>query len=111
MRGRLHVLYPDRPREIIDLVGPMPHDKLNHLVEGAVQYVPEFDHWIDEQGKPRQVIVACNEEGPALNLPFNFPATAQWHYLLRAKGEKRQPVTLHGVVVIITGDDDFMESI
>lgn len=110
MRGTLYTLFPDRPREVRDYLGTPSEGTISRLVLGLPEFLSTFDHWIDEQGNAQNVNVFINQEGSILKMRMNFPATAQWHYILRAKGLK--PIRdLHGPVVIAYGDDDFMEAL
>ncbi len=110
MKGELLVLYPSKPPERRQYLGPVPTDILSELVGGSLAVIPLFDHIITFDGVPSKAQAFCNSEAYMLDLQDNFWANAIWHYILRSKGEQRL-MSLKGPVVIVTGDEDFMEQL
>ena len=111
MKGELLILYADHPPERRQYTGPIPGGVLNELIDGPLAPVPYFDHIVTWDGVPTKAVAFVNEEAYIFNLPENFWANAIWQYILRSKGEKRVPQPLRGTVVIVTGDEDFMEEL
>lgn len=110
MIGTYHILYPNKARELRSFLTEPDTDALSEAVNGLLEPLPYFDHWIDETGLIKPCVVFVNQEAHFLNLLFNFPATAFWHYVARSKGE-RVTQRLHGTVVIVSGDDEFLEAL
>jgi len=111
MRGDVIVLRPNRGPETRTYFGRPPYDLVSSAVGGSIEIVPMFDHVQLFDGTSTRAVVFCNSEAYMLDLPDNFWATAAWHYIIRAKGEKRPLAMLKGTVIIITGDDEFMEEL
>jgi hypothetical protein len=107
LRGTVYIIYPDKPREIREYLGPIPDNTLSEIVGGLYEPIILWDHFTPEDGTSVRCVAVANQEG--FGLPQNIWATAYWHYLIRAKGEKRQPVNLYGPVAVIYGDEEFME--
>lgn len=85
-------------------------------VGGFIEAVPHFDRMrID--GKWRKVAAYCNEEGKLDELPINKQATMLWEAILanqsvKLRDEKgRYTDVLVGPIVVLYGDDEFMEAI
>ncbi len=111
MKGELLILYPMRPPERRQYFGPPPSSIITELVEGPAQLVPLFDQVVNFDGIPSKAVAFCNEEASRLNMPDNFWASALWHFIVRSKGESRRPLILKGPVVILTGDEEFLNDL
>lgn len=111
MKIDLHVLYPNEGPSRIQLNHELPDSYLNDLVGGLIQIVPAWDQFVTYDGKLVHGLAYCNEEATLLGMPDNHWASALWHYVLRAKGEKRLPLILRGPIVFVSGDDEFMETL
>ena len=80
-------------------------EALQAMVDGYIERVPNWDALA---GEP--CVVYCNEEGLIDGLPVNHSATVMWRAELDDAGEpySKDMATLHGDIVILTGDRDFL---
>jgi len=107
MKGEALIYRPDgRQPERRDLTTSNPESllpMLQTLVGGDIEAVPMWVSLPDG----RACVAFCNEEGKLDELPFNPLATAAWY---RAA---RQPMgdELVGTVVVVFGDEEFMEAL
>jgi hypothetical protein len=114
MRGTAVILRPGEPPEFVDL-DPPPADldfvrKLNEWVGGYIEIVPYWQSFIVDRVTHR-CVVYCNEDGKRLGLPVNDPANWLWDAALRRDNAPPLiPDALVGTVVVLYGDDEFMES-
>lgn len=70
--------------------------------DGLIETVPHLELFEGEQ-----CVAFCNEEGRIDGLPFNADATKLWLANL-GKGPFRYEPLLYGDVIILTGDEEFM---
>ena len=76
---------------------------LQELVGGFIEPVPLWKQMPDG----RACWVLCNEEGKIRNLPLNVAATDAWYSAAKINvGD-----TLLGTVVVVFGDEEFMEAL
>lgn len=116
MKGTLVVLGTDGSIDRTEVGNPsglLP--TLQKAVGGYVEVIPYFKTFLD-QGEQKPCIALCNEEGKLNELPYNALATALWHEVLKKdKTIAAMPMvgsqldSLVGPVVIVMGDDEFME--
>ena len=100
-------------RELTGAAGLLP--QLRKEVGGYIEVVPYFSTYLDE-GEQKPCIALCNEDGKLNGLAPNALATALWHAQLRQEPPALgmpmamgQLDVLVGNVIVIIGDDEFME--
>lgn len=81
---------------------PVKLEELQAAVGGFIETVPNFETYLG-----KKAIAFCNEEGKIDGLPINEQATRFWRYAAPAGFAD----VLVGDVVILTGDDEFMEAV
>lgn len=111
MKGEVHVIYPHQGPEHLAVYHKLPDGYIQEIVGGLIQIVPLMDQFVAFDGRIVTGTAFVNEEAAPLRLPDNIWATALWHYLLRAKGEKRTITVLRGPFVFVSGDEEFMENL
>ena len=87
-------------------------DELKRALNGGwLESVPYFDT-IEFEGAERKCWVLCDEEGKLKDLAYNKRATALWATALMRHG-MTGPMgdVLCGPVVVLFGDDEFMEAL
>lgn len=110
MQGKLILYPPDSPEPKITPQNYTPTlDELQSAVGGCIEIVPGLTA-IELDGELFDCVAFCNEYGKIENLPINQIATAIWYENLAAHGTSTMDV-LCGPVVIVTGDEDFMEEL
>lgn len=82
-------------------------DFLRKAVGGHIETVPMFDMFEDRGVLRSNVVVFCNEEGKLTGLPYNETATYRWSLCI---GKPLRDV-LVGDIVVLYGDDEFMQSL
>ena len=107
MQGIVHILFAngDRSHTAHDL--PPELDTFQSYVGGFLEEIPGF---VLYQDKP--CVAYANEDGDRLQLPVNSEATVLW----RKQGKffpdiRGQFPLLRGDVVVVTGDEEFMEEL
>jgi len=103
MQGKMLIYRPDAPLpEQRTLTGPLDADMLRDVIGGYLERVPL---WLKLNGA--ECVALCDEESKIKDKPVNVAATAEW--------QRAQPFpvddVLVGTVVVLTGDDDFMQSL
>jgi hypothetical protein len=76
-------------------------EELQAAVGGYIEAVSGFDTYLG-----KKAVAFCNEEGKLKGLAYNDQATRFWSYAALGLQD-----ALFGDVVILTGDDEFMETI
>lgn len=85
-------------------------DPLRDAVGGSVELVPYFT-LIKLDGKCHKCVAFCNEDGKALGLGRNTLADLLWMMARAVDHVSEYPDCLVGPVVVLYGDETFMESI
>lgn len=108
MRGSIEVVWPDKLSDLHTTSRPPTTAYFEQLLGGLPDIIPYWDQWINAYGVlvPATALRAGDAPADAL---FNLRATAYWSYVAATKGQKIQR-RLTGPVVILYGDEDFMES-
>lgn len=103
----MHIFRPDKDMpEVREYYRPVTTDMLHEFIEpGYLETVPLFETYVGER-----CVAFCHEEGKLKDLPFNQAASLRW---AAALGCTLSEIGDHlvGTVVVITGDDEFMETI
>jgi hypothetical protein len=118
MKGTLVILGTDGSIDRRDVESPTNLFRtLQKEVGGYIEMVPYFKSFYDE-GEYKPCVAVCNEDGKLTGLPPNQLATAIWHAVLRkdptlvdlplAGG---QLDSLVGPVVVVMGDEEFMDEL
>lgn len=84
-------------------------DVLQKAVGGNIEIVPYLDEFVTPNSRLK-CVAFCNEEGKLNSLPSNFIANVIWAACLDTK-KLNMFDNLCGDVVILWGDDEFMDSI
>ena len=100
MRGKMAVIAYNGDTTYRVCSEPPPYEVLKELIDGYIELVPGFNKFQDEH-----CIAYCNEEGKLLGLQRNDMATKLWLQQHSTKDYFR------GNVIILYGDDDFMEAL
>jgi hypothetical protein len=79
---------------------------IQEVVDGFIEAVPHFKT-IGHNGTTVDCVAFCNEDGKAKNLPLNRMATLLW---IKVRPPEFNDV-LVGDVMIVFGDDEFMEEL
>ena len=91
---------------------PPRGDRLHELVDGYLELVRHFDA-IKVNGEWRRCVALCNEHGKLNGLAFNVSATAFWLEAIARNRRGDHPLIadylVGPVVVVVMGDDDFMQ--
>lgn len=109
MKGQAVTYYSTGQTDVTAFVSPPTLDFLQAAVGGLIEAVPAFNT-IEQGGQVAPCVAFCNEEGKLEGQTLNVPATALWLAAQRRDGVSIDDVLL-GQVVILTGDDEFMESL
>lgn len=128
MKGKALIYRPGQYEpETIDLTEAVTLEFLQKAVDGWIEKVPSFET-IEIAGANTPCVVFCNEEGKLKRLPCNNAATIAWDRAIRqmldAAGKRLYPTglwnyaeswapadVLVGPVIVITGDDELMETV
>lgn len=108
MQGTLIVIKADGNVETRELCGKPSLETLQGLVGGLIETVPLWDRYL-HQGKLRDCVAFCDEEGKIKGRPVNSMATILWRVSYSPMPALDD--VLVGDVIILFGDDEFMESI
>ena len=101
------------------LVDQVDLETLHSILDDDLEQVPFFDT-IQIESRVRPCVAFCGEHGKLKNLKVNRPATLLWRRGIVQSPKTRtsrswprqQPNVLVGtLVVVLTGDPEFMESI
>lgn len=120
MGGFMLVIEPGSPGGAsVEYASPPPLDVLQKAVGGYVERVPFFDDFevLPGTGAVSRCVALVNEEGKLRGLPPNHHAQGFWlASITRLKGaevaaEANRHDTLVGPVVILWGDDAFMQEL
>jgi hypothetical protein len=110
MKGQSTIYHPDGTQDIRPFRGESPSlDFLQQAVGGDIEVVPYFGT-IEHGGKVVRCAVFCNEHGKMNRLPVNRPVTSLWQAAQQRSGVEIAD-RLVGRVVVLTGDDEFMEAL
>jgi hypothetical protein len=93
-------------------------DKLKEGIGGGyVEIVPRFNR-IEYNGEITHCVVFCDEDGKRKGLPVNIEATGLWQIALRLVGhpglytpDGRLYDYLVGQILVVMGDEEFMEEL
>lgn len=102
MRGIVHILFADGDRSRHPLDEPPPLEWFQGKVGGYLGRIP---HLVQFEGN--KCIAFFNEEGGRLNLPINVEATQLW----RRQVGNMDISLIRGDVIVVTGDQEFMEEL
>lgn len=109
MKGQMHIIKPDATVDQIerrDLTAPPGLDALQSVVEGYIEMVPLMLNFVTPDGlKP--CVVYCNEDGRHMDLPPNKTANEMW----AESDPMLAAYPLVGTVVVLTGDQAFMDAL
>ena len=107
MRGDGYVYRPDsHTPEHLELNGEPDLAVLKNAIGGG--WLEAIPHWNRYEGKP--AVAFCDEEGKMKGLPFNRTATVLWHKQLKGTVPSLRDM-LVGAVLVVTGDEQFMEAL
>ncbi len=110
MRGTMDIIHPNQPMEH-RFVSKVPKTaELEQILGGLPDIIPHWDQHINWFGNLVPALVVANNDYRDPIQPFNYYATAVWHYVSRAAGHP-SATRITGPVVILTGDDEFMDSL
>lgn len=110
MRGTVTIIHPDEPMEVHILNRAPTLSAVRELVGShSVEILPYWDQHQTFADNLVPAIVVTSATAAVDNEQFNFFATAAWHYVAKAKGTQLAK-HLHGKVIVITGDEDFMDA-
>lgn len=101
MKGKATIIAPDGTETVTEFTAQPGLEFLKKAVGGFIEIVPYWNKFRDAE-----CVVFCNEEGKLHNLPINRKATEHWHSVAPAVGD-----ILLGSVLILTGDDEFLEAL
>jgi hypothetical protein len=123
MKGTMLVYAPgNNTPGITELTKTPELEQLQKIVGGWIELVPYFQT-IEHGGKLRNCRVLCNEEGKLARpepLPVNELATELWWKALARAGGRNpaRPIAfagdrdvLVGNIIVLFGDDEFMEDL
>ena len=111
MKGTMVIIPVTGPEQRIELTEPPETGAIHNAVGGFFESVPYFTEYGTPDGTVH-CVAFCNEEGKIKNLAYNDRANKLWTRLMVLKqGRAPYPDFLVGPVVILYGDDEFMESI
>lgn len=108
MRGTLDIIWTNQPPEFRAVNRPPRLAEFEALIGSQPDIIPQWDQHINYYGNLVSAIAVGNSDYRDPIQPFNYWATAMWHYVARARGTNIVS-RITGPVVIITGDDEFME--
>ena len=104
MKGTMTIISPNGTQHKTEHTKPVALDVLQQSVGGYIEIVPHFTKY---NNKP--CVAFCNEEGKLEQLPYNHVATTAWMVAADARGIGGDELV--GPVVILQGDDEFMEAL
>jgi hypothetical protein len=110
MKGIMLVIHPgiaSPATHLFKIDGPPTPDIIKGGINGgSLETVPYFNKFVMD-GQSHRCVAFCDEDGKGKGLRFNVVATALWQEGLT------QPIDdwLAGPVVVLFGDNEFMEAI
>ena len=115
MKGTMLVIGHDASVERTDLTGPPDLAALQKAVGGWLEKVPYFNS-IEYDGAVHRCAALCNEEGKLdrpTPLPRNPAATDYWAQAMKRDHGVASPMPdyLVGNIVVLFGDDEFMDAL
>jgi hypothetical protein len=118
MKGTIVTIDWSGKRATSEIDGPPALDQLKAAIGGGyLELVPAFSS-IERDGHIVECVALCDEESKLKQMPINHVATTLWHIalkragypgLLRPNGQIAD--VLAGPVVIVFGDQEFMEAL
>lgn len=123
MKGTIIVIGPTHTPWVVECSGPPELAVLQGFVGGYIEAVPNFKsilwppHSLASDNETpmvlRRCVAFCNEDGKANGLPRNNLADLYWSTALtRDFGiTSCLPDYLVGTIVVLYGDDEFMEAL
>ena len=105
-------LNPDGSSTYAQFDAPVSLETLQSAVGGYIETVPGFDRIQppDKLGGTVPCVAFCNEEGKLEGAPYNAQATQAWADCLKVPLHAMSDV-LVGSIIVLYGDDEFMNSI
>ena len=112
MNGTMLIFCPDDALPVVITWHRTPAltEVLHAEVGNWLEKVPGFT-WIEHLGKWHPCVALRNQEGKLWNLDANNAATLLWERALRRNGHVRHSDQLVGKIVVLFGDDEFMQSL
>jgi Domain of unknown function (DUF3846) len=117
MKGAALIYRPGQAEPEVKLLGAVSDHEMLDLLQGAVggyiEVVPQFDNVRFGEGIER-CRAFCNEHGKLQNLAFNEAATEAWEQALPTGLRNPSGAWLDylvGTVVVVFGDDEFMDAL
>lgn len=108
MRGHMMMITVDGERTVRTYdKSPSLADLKAGLDGGRIELVPYFNR-IEYQGKVRECIAFCNDEGKLCGLPSNQIATNLWY---KVAPQMAYHDYLVGPIIVLWGDEAFMRSL
>lgn len=115
-RGRLYVIYPNvaEPRRVNLFSPPTTQELMLQMGDDDVTFeqVPRFNYFV-EPGTPddslSRCVAFCDEDGRRKALPVNDAATKMWSSAMGCVIPRSE--WLVGIVIVVTGDETFMEEL
>ena len=110
MNGQAVIYHPNGTIDIRPLRNTTPSlDFLRTAVDGDLELVPLFET-ILQGDKLVRCAAFCNEHGKNNGLPYNHPAQVLWK-AAQAREAVEVDDYLVGKIIVITGDEELMESL
>jgi hypothetical protein len=111
MKGTARIYSPGMTTPtVVEFDAPPPLQFLRKAVRGHIELVPYFTRF---QNAP--CVALCNEHGKLAGLELNVEATRLWWYsAAEAHGIRPRQLggdTLAGPVVVLTGDQEFLQAL
>lgn len=106
MRGKLTIIGVDGVVTTTEVTTSPTLEQMQEAVGGYIERVPYLDSYQDVP-----CIAFCNEEGKNKNMPYNPTAQQIWVEAVRKTIPSPLWDTLVGPILILTGDEEFMDSL
>jgi hypothetical protein len=107
MKGKLTIVRPGKREEVVELSAPVKLQLLSDIAGGDIEQVP---YWSTYEGDP--CVVFANTHGKRNKLIVNKVANDEWYHARVREGVKgKVDDELRGNIIIVTGDEDFMETV
>lgn len=100
MQGKMTTIKPDGTITVMNYDHELSLDVLQKAVDGLIVVIPFFTEY-----EGQECVAFCNDEGKIHELPINELATKLW------KQQTPLDDVLHGAVVIVQGDAEFMDAL
>ena len=111
MKGTMVIIPVSGPETRTEHTEPVDSQALHDAVGGFIELVPYFEEYETPDGAVF-CIAFCNENGKQERLQYNDRANRMWTRIMVTKyGRAPYPDYLVGNVVILFGDEKFMESL